>query len=167
MAPEQLAGHAATVKSDIYALGLVLHEIYTGKRAFAGATIEELRRQKETLVPPAPSSIRSGIDPNADRLVMRCLERDPRARPASIAQLAAAFPGGDALAAALAAGETPSPEVVAASGLKEGLRPGAALGLLVALGVCTAAVMMMNPRTELLQRITSSTDARVLVERAR
>ena len=35
MAPEQLAGHEVTVRSDIYSLGLVLYEIFTGKRAFS------------------------------------------------------------------------------------------------------------------------------------
>ena len=46
MAPEQLSGKGATVRSDIYALGLVLYEIYTGKRAFNASTIAELREQK-------------------------------------------------------------------------------------------------------------------------
>ena len=51
------------------------------------------------------------------------MEKDPGSRPASVAQLAQALPGGNPLAAAIAAGETPSPEMVAASGSKEGLKP--------------------------------------------
>jgi serine/threonine protein kinase len=123
MAPEQLAGKGATVRSDIYSLGLVLYEIYTGKKAFTASTLAELRQQKETYTPRAPSEIRAGVDPAVERLIRRCMERDPNARPASVAQLALALPGGDPLAAALAAGETPSPEMVAESGGKEGLRP--------------------------------------------
>ena len=52
---------------------------------------------------------------------MRCLHPDPRQRPASALAVAAALPGGDPLAAALAAGETPSPELVAAAGETDGL----------------------------------------------
>ena len=42
MAPEQLEGREVTAKSDIYALGLVLYEIFTGRRAFTAATLAEL-----------------------------------------------------------------------------------------------------------------------------
>ena len=47
MAPEQLAGQDVTLKSDIYSLGLVLYEIFTGKRAFEAATLAELVRTRE------------------------------------------------------------------------------------------------------------------------
>ena len=47
MAPEQLAGSEVTVRSDIYSLGLVLYEIFTGHRAFDGATLAELRRKHD------------------------------------------------------------------------------------------------------------------------
>jgi serine/threonine protein kinase len=120
MSPEQLAGSGASVRTDIYALGLILYEILSGTRAFSSTTLAELRAEKEQSTPTAPSDLRPGIDPVVERLVMRCLERDPRARPSSVAQLAMALPGGDPLAAAIAAGETPSPELVAASGDKDG-----------------------------------------------
>jgi serine/threonine-protein kinase len=106
-APEQIAGREVTVRSDIYALGLVLYEMFTGKRAF-----EDARRATPTSV----STLVKDIDPAVERVIMRCLEEDPRNRPAS----ARALRGGDPLAAAIAAGETPSPEMVAAAGETEG-----------------------------------------------
>src|SRR5262249_39683921 len=130
MAPEQLAGQGASVRSDIYALGLVLYEVCCGKQAFTARTIAELIEQKHNQMPRAPSEFREGLDPIIERVIMHCLERDPDARPASVVQVATALPGGDPLAAAIAAGETPSPEMVAASGSKEGLRPAIALSLL-------------------------------------
>ncbi len=45
MAPEQLAGEEVTVKSDIYSLGLLLYEVFTGKAAFDGRTLEEIVRR--------------------------------------------------------------------------------------------------------------------------
>src|SRR5262249_25071620 len=116
MAPEQLAGKGASVRSDLYALGLVLYEGWTGRQAFPASTLAELRDQKEHEMPAAPSIVRPTIDPAVERVIMRCLERDPRLRPASVAQLGAALTGGDPLAAAIAAGETPSPGMVAALG---------------------------------------------------
>src|SRR5262249_57960412 len=115
-----------TQRSDIYALGLVLYELFTGKRVFEAKNIQELISLHEKSTPPTPSSHVKDIDPLAERVILRCLEKDPKARPASAVQVALALPGGDPLQAALAMGETPSPEMVAASGEKTGLRPGVA-----------------------------------------
>ncbi len=167
MAPEQLAGKGATVRSDMYSLGLVLYEIYTGKKAFTATNLAELRQQKETHTPRAISELREGMDPVVERLIRRCMERDPNARPATVAQLALALPGGDPLAAALAAGETPSPEMVAASGGKEGLRPAIALGLLAIIIVATLANIAMNDRYVFLhRRIHFEKSPEMLVERS-
>jgi Protein kinase domain len=167
MAPEQFAGRGASVRSDIYALGLILYEIYSGKKAFMAATIADLRAQKDGQTPTAPSDIRQDIDPIVERVIMRCIERDPRSRPASAAQLAAALPGGDPLAAAIAAGETPSPEMVAASGLKEGLRPGVAWSLLAIAIVAAVAGTWARGRTDLFLRLKPAKSPEALAERAR
>lgn len=132
MAPEQLKGKEVTQKSDIYSLGLVLYELFTGKRAYNSDNMIELMSLHESSSPTSPSSYIEHIDPMVERVIMRCLEKDPDKRPASALQVAAALPGGDPLAAALAAGETPSPEMVAASGEKTGLRPAVAITLLAA-----------------------------------
>jgi hypothetical protein len=135
MAPEQLAGRDVSTKSDIYSLGLILYEILTGKRAFEASTLPELMKQRESGAITNPSTLVRDLDPLIERVILRCLETDPEKRPASALQVAAALPGGDPLAAALAAGETPSPQMVAAAGETAGLAPGAAIA-------CFATVIM-------------------------
>jgi hypothetical protein len=133
MAPEQLAGREVTFKSDLYSLGLVLYEIVTGKRAFEAATVPELLRLREETEPTNPSALVRDMDPLLERVILRCLQKDPALRPASALQVAAALPGGDPLAAALAAGETPSPEMVAAAGDNTSLAPRIAIACFVAI----------------------------------
>jgi hypothetical protein len=75
--------------------------------------------------------------------------------------------GGDPLAAALAAGETPSPEMLAASGGKEGLRPTLAWVLLVFIIAGTPAILAMNDRSMLHRRIPFENSPEILAERSR
>jgi len=122
LAPERFRGAPATVQSDLYGLGLILYETYTGKPAFKAGSVREWERAHSDSTPTNPSVLASDVEPAVERAILRCLEKDPGKRPASAALVAAALPGGDPLAAALAAGETPSPELVAASG-EEGTLP--------------------------------------------
>ena len=131
MAPEQLAGKEVTASSDIYSLGLVLYELFTGKRAYDAPTLQELIRKKERTPPTSPSALIKDMDPLIERVILRCLEREPAKRPTSALQIAATLPGGDPLAAALAAGETPSPEMVAAAPKQGALQPRVAMMLLI------------------------------------
>lgn len=150
MAPEQLAGREVTLRSDLYSLGLVLYELLTGKRAFEATTLQELIRQREQGELSRPSTIVKDLDPLLERVILRCVEKDPLQRPASALQVAAALPGGDPLAAALAAGETPSPEMVAASGQSEGLRPSVGLACFAGiLGVLALFLFLVSQRTKM------------------
>jgi len=126
MAPEQVAGREVSVASDIYALGLVLFELFTGKPAFRAESLPELVKQQESGV-TSPSSHVQDLDRSVERVILACLARHPAERPSSALAVAAALPGGDPLAAALAAGETPSPAMVAASGVTGGLSTAAGL----------------------------------------
>ena len=146
MAPEQLSGKGASVQSDLYALGLVLYELFTGRKAFEAATVAEWRRKHSQEQPAAPSTVTKELDPAVERAILRCLEKDPKARPRSAAAVAAALPGGDPLAAAIAAGETPSPEMVAAAGSDEGMKPAAAWACLVPILAGLALVAYLSPR---------------------
>lgn len=118
MAPEQLARQEVTERSDIYSLGLLLYETFTGRRPFGSGD-----RDASGDSPLPPSALVPEIDPAVERVILRCLEKEPRLRPASALLVANALPGGSPLAAALAAGETPSPQMVAAAGEEGVLRP--------------------------------------------
>ena len=130
MAPEQIAGRGVTVRSDVYSLGLVLYEIFTGKRALQGRTFSELKREHESGSITSASTHARDLDPAVERVLEGCLEKDPSRRPSSAHAVLRALPGGDPLAEALAAGETPSPDLIAHAGDSGSLAPRVALGLL-------------------------------------
>src|SRR5579884_1106870 len=153
MAPEQLEGREATVRSDIYSLGLVLYELFTGKRPYDAGTLADLLRVRTQTQPVTPTTLVRDLDPAVERVILRCLEADPARRPASALAVAAALPGGDPLAAALAAGETPTPEMVAAAGEGEGLAARIAVPFFLAVIAGIVAVAVLTYRAGALQRL--------------
>ena len=134
MSPEQKAGKDVTTRSDLYSLGLVLYEMFTGKR--------------RTSPTSNPSDLVKDLDPTIERVILRCLEEEPKRRPSSALAVAMALPGGDPIAAALAAGEIPSPEMVAASQEKEGFSVRTAVLVFLA-GVALLVAPLMRPRLDL------------------
>ena len=80
MSPEQAEGRPVDPRSDIFSFGALLYEMVTGKRAFAGesrmATISAVLRDE----PKAPSAIRDGVPPELERIIARCLRKDPARR---------------------------------------------------------------------------------------
>jgi serine/threonine-protein kinase len=167
MAPELFDRKPATVQSDIYALGLVLYEMFSGKPAFSGTTVGELARLHHEFTPPPLTQLVPEVDPMADRIILRCLAKDPAQRPTSALQVAAALPGGDPLAAALAAGETPSPEMVAASGGLGVLAPPIAVACLAVALVGVSLVVAISPRTQAVQYVNYGKPSAVLADAAR
>ena len=166
MAPELLAGGEATIQSDIYALGLVLYELFTGRRAYQAQSIAELVQQQNEAHLTPPTTVVRDLDPAIERAILRAIEREPGLRPRSALAVAASLPGGDPLAAALAAGETPSPEMVAAAGERTAIaRPYAVAGTIgVVLLLIASAFTSVERRT--LSRAALEMPPEVLLDRA-
>ncbi len=99
MAPEQLVGKDVTARSDIYALGLLLYELFTGKRAFEGSTYDEIVRVRRESTPHHISTLVRDLDPAVKLVILRCLEEEPELRPSSAMIVSAALPGGEYLIA--------------------------------------------------------------------
>ena len=168
MAPEQLDGEPPTVRSDIYSLGLVLYELFTGKRAYEAPSLGELiKLRRSDSTPTNPTAIVKDLDPVIERLIDRCLQKDPAARPISALQVAAALPGGDPIAAALAAGETPSPEMVAAAPKAGALRPIVAISSLAGVVACIVFLLVTSSSSRAERNVSLDKPPEVLAERAR
>lgn len=101
MAPEQIEGERLTPSTDVYAFGIILFELLTGQLPFRASTPASTALQRLHSPPPPPSSVRPGLEPRWDRLVLGCLERVVERRFASARDVLAAFEQ--------AASEVPSP----------------------------------------------------------
>ncbi len=159
MAPELFEEVEASVASDIYSLGVVLHEMVTGKLPYDRAA------KTESSALSALSATAGNVTPQLEHVIRRCLARDPQDRPRSTYAVLAALPGGDALAAAMAAGQTPSPEMVAAAATEPADRR-SLVALLAVAFVGLAAVFLLADRTMFLPRAGLEKPPAVLVDRA-
>jgi serine/threonine protein kinase len=92
MAPEQVRGRAADQRSDLFALGAVLYELLTGRRAFAGPTVADTLSAVLHQDPP-PLQTGSGVDAALEGLVRKCLHKDPARRFQSARELISALQG--------------------------------------------------------------------------
>jgi len=166
MAPEQIDGQAASERSDIYALGLVLFEMFAGKRPFEAPDLAAIRAKQKQGAPSISTSVRD-LDPAVDRVIARCLDPEPLQRPKSALAVAAALPGGDPLAAALEAGETPSPEMVARAGGKDAMKPWLAVACLAALAAGLVMETWVLNRLSLNTSLPSDMGPEALAQQAR
>jgi serine/threonine protein kinase len=83
MAPEQIRGEAVDARTDLFALGIVLYELASGRRPFTGPTFADLASAILRDEPAPLSAVRADVPREFERIVMRCLEKDPDDRFAS------------------------------------------------------------------------------------
>jgi serine/threonine protein kinase len=89
MAPEQLTGDHADARSDIYALGVMLYELLSGRLPHPAATLGELLRAVSAGEPVPLTHLRTDLPAGLAELVALLLQRDPAARPQDLHRLAA------------------------------------------------------------------------------
>jgi eukaryotic-like serine/threonine-protein kinase len=147
MAPEQLEGNEADARTDIFAFGALLYEMTTGRRAFEGGSQASLIAAIMGKEPPAMATLAPLSPPALERIVRRCLAKDPDDRWQSAGDLAheLRFLSGGAAATASGVLSAPSGEHAAAVAAAAGAaraRPGKGIGpvLAAALVVVAAAV---------------------------
>ena len=167
MAPEQLTGGEVTPRTDLYALGLLLYELFTGRRRFAGRSVAEVLESRRADGSGSVAQETRDLDPEVRSVILRCLEERPEDRPSSIHAVIAALPGGaDPLQAALDAGETPSPEMVAAAGVSGELSLPVAGGLLASGILLLVAAVAILAGTRVYGPVDLPLHPRVLEHRA-
>ncbi len=91
LAPEQLDGSQVDGRTDVYGLGAVFYEIFTGQAPYAGSSSEEVRQQHLMQDPAPPSTVADDIPPALEQLVARCLAKPPAERFGSVEELLAAL----------------------------------------------------------------------------
>src|SRR5262245_9382410 len=126
MAPEQLQGLPVDARTDIFALGEIIFEMVTGRKAFEGQTQASVIAKILEVDPPAMSTIGAISPPSLDRVVQRCLAKEPDARWQSARDIAlelrwildtSARPDGSASGLRQTRGRRWLPWAIAASGL--------------------------------------------------
>lgn len=89
MAPEQVRGADADARTDLFALGVMLYQLASGRHPFAGGSLADLTTAILRDAPRPLAALRPDLPEGFTRLVGRCLEKDPAARPGSARELAA------------------------------------------------------------------------------
>jgi Protein kinase domain len=88
MAPEQVAGKPVDYRTDIYSLGLMLYEMFTGSQAFHADTAVALALKQMRETPPLPHDVLPSIPAVIERAILKCLEKEPEKRYQSVGELA-------------------------------------------------------------------------------
>lgn len=91
LAPEQIKGAAANETSDIYALGVLLYELYTGIHPFRGSRPIAVMMQHVNALPTPPDLVNPSISPALTQVILRCLAKDPAERFPNVTSLAMAL----------------------------------------------------------------------------
>lgn len=87
MAPEQVSGRRGDHRTDIYSLGVILYEMFTADLPYAGPNVYSVMRLKTSQDPQPPTRYVPDLDPALEEIVLRAIERVPRNRYASAAEM--------------------------------------------------------------------------------
>jgi Tol biopolymer transport system component len=150
MSPEQVRGKVADHRADMFALGAILYEMLAGKRAFARPTSTETMTAILNDDPPAISQVAPSAPPGLQRVVQRCLEKNPEQRFQSASDLAFALEalsesGGSAIHPAVPVSRSRWPWVVGAAAL-------------VSLAALLIAWWRIPPAVPVVESVTQITD---------
>lgn len=91
LAPEQLKGGPASERSDVYSLGVLLYELYTGSPPFRGSRPIAVMMQHISALPTSPDLVNPGVSVPLAQIILRCLAKDPRQRFSNVTSLALAL----------------------------------------------------------------------------
>jgi eukaryotic-like serine/threonine-protein kinase len=150
MAPEQVRGIAADHRADIFAFGAILYEMLAGKRAFRKPTMAETLTAILREDPPAISQIGPGTPPALQRIVQRCLEKNPEQRFQSASDLAFALDS-------VSESSSSSAAIVHEDGRWPGIwKVGAGAAVLLAAGM--VAWWRIPPGVPVVESVTQLTD---------
>ena len=138
IAPERVAGHAPTERSDIYSLGLVAYELLAGRPAYGEMETEDLLRERLDGPPPSLRAARVGVSADVDEVIRRALARDPRDRYSSAGAFASA------LRSAVEQGDATAPLAAPFRPLRRGrgIRIDATVAILAVVAVLIATLLV-------------------------
>jgi serine/threonine protein kinase len=108
MAPEQVGGKAIDYRTDIYSLGLILYEMFTGAPAFTADTPIAVAMKQLRESPPPPHEVEPTVPVDVERAILKCLEKDPARRFQSVAELEKALRSATTLVPHAATAATPA-----------------------------------------------------------
>jgi hypothetical protein len=109
MAPEQVAGKSVDYRTDIYSLGLMLYEMFTGSQAFQADTAVAVALKQIRELPPPPHEVDPTIPAVIERAILKCLEKDPAKRFQSVGELESVLRS--QFSATAGTGSAPAPRV--------------------------------------------------------
>ena len=87
LSPEQLEGHPGDARSDVYAAGALLYEVFTGQKPYQGSTVAEIRQMHMMQDPAPPSTLAEDLPPALEQIIARAMTKAPDGRHGSVAEL--------------------------------------------------------------------------------